>query len=389
MKTHNNKSSASKKNALNLVISERIDDFQRYRTQHPSLNRVLDSTSQIIGITAEPRVVLITGPSGVGKTVFARRLRKFLADKFEQKMQADSGLVPVMWANAMSPMGRAFSWKDFYIRLLRVHDNVLLDHKMLVPGQREMFPDDPRHSHLDRSVADALRRQAEECIRRRKTTYLIIDEAQHMLMNMAREMLEFQFEAIKSLSVATNLTIILIGTYPLLQIRDMSGQLVRRSQLVHFPRYDINNQTDKAGFKSALLSLQRELPFERPVDLSPYLSLLYSKSVGCVGILKEWLDRSISYCHGEHCELTGKVLEATALSNKALLTILEEAMEGEEAMRDLPDKDLDQVLAKGFDGKFVRSGLRAAGPTGTRNRYSRVGTRNPVRDPAGGVHAKS
>jgi len=80
---------------------------------------------------------------------------------------------------------------------------------------------------------------------------MIIDEAHHMLMVRKNDMasLEFQFEAIKSLALETQTTIVLVGTYRLLDIRDLSGQLVRRSEIIHFPRYDCRRQRPEAAIR--------------------------------------------------------------------------------------------------------------------------------------------
>ncbi|MDP0919824.1 hypothetical protein Q6272_32795, partial [Klebsiella pneumoniae] len=72
--------------------------------------------------------------------------------------------------------------------------------------------------------------------------------------------LENQFEALKSLADMCNATLVLLGTYKLLEIRDHSAQLRRRSQIVHFPSYRLEEANDRKAFKSALAAFAKELP---------------------------------------------------------------------------------------------------------------------------------
>src|SRR5260370_21785032 len=84
---------------------------------------------------------------------------------------------------------------------------------------------------------DALRQSFETTAKRRRPLAIFIDEAQHLgIVNTARQ-LKIQLECIKSLADATGAVIVLIGTYELLPLRNLSAQLIGRSLDIHFPRY--------------------------------------------------------------------------------------------------------------------------------------------------------
>ena len=231
---------------------------------------------------------------------------------------------------------------------------------------------------LEHSVADALRRAVEEYCRRRRTKYLIIDEAHHMLLVSNRQRLECQFECLKSFTIQTGVTILLTGTYRLLDILEQSGQLTRRSQVVHFPRYDARRSDDRLNFRKILGYLETELSKYVPTSLVENAEYFYVKSGGCIGILKDWLARCLEYALDENAPLIDmKFAKRFALTNRGLLTIVEEACMGEAKLADVGD---DRLLDLINNGVLLDRGDK---PLVAKSR--RPGQRNPKRDPVGEV----
>jgi hypothetical protein len=277
------------------------------------------------------------------------------------------------------PSGQAFSWKDLYIRLLTGHGDVLIDKKVAVPRQNEMFADALAATPLDHSASDALRRSVENSLKQRRTKVLIIDEAHHLLMVRDSARLEYQFETIKSLTIETDVTIVLVGTYRLLDIRDQSGQLVRRNQIAHLPRYDIRNEEDRGAFGSFVLSIAHHLPFADVPDLRPHLEHIYTKTAGCVGIFKDWFAQAVEEAIIQDQSFTMEFADRYALDNKELRTIIEEAMIGE---LKLQDEDIGGI------SKLLHSGLSMIASPVSRPKLPaqrKVGERLPFRDRTGGV----
>jgi len=139
-----------------------------------------------------------------------------------------------------------------------------------------------------------------------------------------------QLEVIKSLANCTQTVHILLGTYDLLRLRQLNGQLGRRSLDIHFSRYSAESQVDLRIFKNIILTFQERLPLDEQPDLVPLWDLLYERSVGCVGILKEWLDRALIASLKEGCEtMAARHLETTALSASQCEKIAVEALRKE------------------------------------------------------------
>lgn len=333
-----------------------------------------------LGVVSSPQIIIFTGPTGVGKSTLAKAIRNRVVGKCEERLAREPDFVPVVSVNAVPPNGNSFNWKDFHIRLLTGQSEPLVDRKLFIPSQTSLLPDAPVKVHaFQQSTADALRRSVENYLRLRRTRLLIIDEAHHILLGGNGHRLECQFESLKSLANETGVTILLVGTYRLLDILDQSGQLTRRSQVVNYPRYDMRRKEDRESFKKVLGHLEKQMSVFVPTKLSEEAEYFYNKSAGCVGILKDWLNRCLEYALQEKVALIDAVFaDRLALKNRGLMTIIEEACLGEEKLADVNDDRLIDLL---------KNGVLLSGHHTHAHKPRRPGTRNPKRDPVGEVRA--
>jgi hypothetical protein len=216
----------------------------------------------------------------------------------------------------------------------------------------------------------------------------MIDEAQHLAKIASGRRLLDQLDVIKSIANRTQTIHVLYGTYDLLAFRNLNGQLSRRSMDVHFPRYRAEFADDRKAFIGVLRSFAQQLPLAEMPDLASDWEFLYERSIGCVGVLKQWLVRSLSAVlrQGE-ATLSRRTLESQALSVSQIDKILSEASDGEMRLTDSMEASsrLRERLGLGSHTGNRRAADEAApaesAPAPRTNH--RPGQRRPVRDTIG------
>ena len=369
---------------------ERLAYFKAYTVAHPHLSRADDAVWNAIREPAGKLLIFVFGPTGVGKTTLLEHIEKRLMEQALSRMQENQSHLPVTRLNAMAPSSRLFKWADFYTRALRSVSEPLIDYKInyhaLTPVYNEKLQ---RHVNPHpRGDAAALQRAWEQAIKYRQMVAILIDEAQHFGKMTKGSTLSEQLDLIKSLAVETQTVHVLAGTYDLPIFRNLNAQLSRRSIDVHFPRYDATKKDDRRAFQKVLLSFQRHLPLEEQPDLIHQWKYCYVRSVGCVGILKDWLTKALD----EALESDEKTLPLTLLERRAISAdrcdqMISDIEEGEKRMTADPGADERLLLRLGLSGRRrTKNGQKQGGgtekqQTTPRSRGTRVGQRKPERDP--------
>jgi hypothetical protein len=261
----------------------------------------------------------------------------------EPTAEAGEKTVAVLKLEAVAPEQGNFHWGQFYRQALVELETPFVKDRMEYSDSPMYFDAAGNLTIGRRHPVQELRDGLEKALRYRKPKALIIDEAQHLgKMSSGRKLLD-QIDALKSLSNRSGTLLVLIGTYELLNFHQLSGQLSRRSVGLHFARYGSTSEDLKA-FQSVVYGFQRQMPVSKEPDLLGKWESIYLRSVGCVGILKDWLTRALNECleNGEKT-LTQKTLERNALSVAQCEQIAAEMTAGEERLREKPGGDLQRL----------------------------------------------
>ncbi|BAZ33591.1 ATPase (plasmid) [Cylindrospermum sp. NIES-4074] len=73
------------------------------------------------------------------------------------------------------------------------------------------------------------------------------------------------------------------------------GQASRRGLDIHFPRYLFQHEQDRQDFQGVLLALLKQVPLQVEIPtLMQHWFYFYERSIGCVGVLKDWLIRAVA-----------------------------------------------------------------------------------------------
>jgi hypothetical protein len=130
-----------------------------------------------------------------------------------------------------------------------------------------------------------LRHALEEALVRRGLRAVIEDQTQHLMKVASGAKLLDQLDWIKSMTNVTNVVHVLVGTYDLLDFRNLNGQTARRGHDLHFPRYQFQHEADRKAFQGALHALLQQVPLDMDIqDLMNHWYYFYERSIGCVGV---------------------------------------------------------------------------------------------------------
>lgn len=334
-----NESDGFPRQLLEQEPAARIAYFEAKLVGHQRLREALDNVMRRAAHPSKGQLIFIFGPSGGGKTTLRVRLFEKLLLSEVAAMEADRSYMPTGFAEIPAWVSATRSWRGPFTTMLRGMDEPMIGSKV---AYKKSDLGRPGQVLVDRNTTvDGLQDALENCFRYRRTRTFLLDEAHHVFRGVggADRMLA-QMDILKSLANRTGVTLVLFGTYELMPILDLSDQVIRRAYKLHLARYRINAAADAQQFLGVLSAFQAALPIPSEPDLLSDYEYMYERSLGVVGVLKEWLDRALieavyaeqSADAGVRAATFAEHLRSTSLTDTELLTMLERIEEGEQTM---------------------------------------------------------
>jgi len=360
---------------------------------HPRLQEVDQALREAISEPTGALLIFFYGPTGVGKTTVLQRRRQQIIAERRTEMDRDPGWVPIVGVEAIAPERGDFNWRDYYLDALRAFDEPLIDRKISNPeppaGRGSPAQSIPRRID-SRSV---LRVALESAIRQRRPLAFLVDEAPQLTKIAGGRKLQDQLACLTSLASRPQTVHVLAGPYDLLILRQLSGQVSRRTRPIHFARYRADAAEDVRDFKNVLRNFQIRLPLAAEPELLRHWAFCYERSLGGVGLLQEWLTRALATGLTQKTpQLTLRHLAQQALALADCQKIATEVLEGEAILAEAEGARKQWRTLRAFADAPSR-GARPAGAAPTtsppRQHTPRVGERTPTRAPVGVGHRMS
>ncbi len=356
---------------LSVENQEKLDHFKDYAVSHSQLAKVDKELMRAIREPAGFAHVLVYGPSGVGKTTMIRQITRRLNAMPPSQSAAPSvtyskenlPALPLLLLETRRTDGGAFNRADYYRTALKLLGESFYERRMLVNIDSEQVWEKKgrgRTKAAQFNDSPELRHALEDAMSRRGVQAVILDEAQHLMKlgsgSSAGKLLD-QLDWIKSMTNVTGVVHILIGTYELLSFRNLSGQASRRGLDLHFPRYLFQHEPDREDFQGVLLALLKQVPLSVEIEkLMQHWVYFYERSIGCVGVLKDWLIRAVAAALYDGSEaLTLEYVQDHALSLAQCERMALDATEGEQELRYAESRrePLWRLLQAGMDASAI------------------------------------
>ncbi len=370
---------------LTQAIASRLRYFETKVVAHQRLKEVHATLLHAIRHPAGASLILVFGPTGVGKTTLRQRIERQLLEDAVTGSTSNPGHIPVATMEAASPDTGSFHWKDYYTRALLALDEPFITDKITY-DVRDMHRDEQGRLVIERNLTiPDLRRALEKTLLYRQPRAFIVDEAQHFRKMVSGRRLLDQMDNLKSLAGMTNTVHVLVGTYELLGLTNLSAQLSRRSIEIHFSRYHADKPEDFKEFKKLVRTLQKHLPLAEEPDLESHSDYFYEHCLGCAGMLKTWLNRTLAAALEQDAgTLTSKLWEQHAESRRKLVPMVREIHEGEQLLQEDDALRLELRTLLKLDPNTSKGSDTGALPVAApKNQPAPVGQRAPHRDPVG------
>lgn len=318
-----------------LSKQQKLDSFRDCTVVHPHLKKAYEEFRDAISNPGGASIIFLFGPTGVGKTTLLHQISKVMVEEHLGRMVRDSDYLPVATVEARAPESGSFDWKSYYQSVLTSLTDLPAPSKLI--SRRSQLKKSRRYQKSigsDRSHLSTLREQVIVNIRHRRMIVFLTDEAQRFSKMASSSRQQAQMDAMQSMASMTNTLHGLFGTYELLEFRNLSGQLSRRSIDIHFSRYQADCSEDLMEFQRVLKSFGEKMALDRPPELETHWEHFYERSIGCVGILKDWLTQAYRKALDENAStLTEQHWQSYAPSVSKCLQMAAEAIEGEKALQ--------------------------------------------------------
>jgi energy-coupling factor transporter ATP-binding protein EcfA2 len=341
-------------------IRDLVKFIQSRHIDHREYRKAREALLTYATFSEQGTILLLIGPSRAGKTRLARKVRTLLVDD-----QFDPAYRFSAWAEAVNPDRGRFSLKHLTLRLLTEMDHPIYRETDLLEAGKVYIP---RRDATEPKLRLAL----EEAMRARRTRYLFLDEAHHVVQTNTPAHARNYLNSLKSLGNSTGVISIWISGYPIFDYGFSNTHLNGRIRIIHMRRYS-DSPEDMDEFCAVLQALEAELPMKPGWSLLDAAWLLRKHTSGCIGNMMAWSQAALA-----EMVLAGSGRLQLSHFKKSRYSLQQNGVEAEiqDGERMLENVELID------DVRFLQS-VKPKQKQSAPNRKTKCFQRKPKRDPVG------
>jgi hypothetical protein len=338
--------------ALKKTPEARKEFFKNFWVAHRRIQEVAEELLRLILDPGDSEVIYLIGATGVGKTTLIKYVIAKLYEIALPTIDRFPGRIPAAYMEAESPDKGAYDWGKHYINVLVALNEILIDKKVYLPEPSARRGETKFHLKGEPRGRTALRHAAENALDMRIIYTFFVDEGQYLIKRKSGEGLMDQADTFRSLASRSKTLHVIGGTYDLRFLRNLNGQLGRRSHTVHFRRYKTDGLTveeqveEVKAFTQAFMSFQAYLPVDEEPDLARHIEFCFTRCLGCIGHLKNWFLRSLNAALDTGSKTVSPRMFLKAAPKKDVWErIAQEIADGEPEL-EMKDEELEAELNK-------------------------------------------
>lgn len=285
---------SSDKDRMSYYVNEVIVD-------HPILTDSIASLDELANPLLDKRLILLVGGTGVGKSALMKKLVARRVSRMIKSIAENPQIVPAIHVEVEAPDIGKFMFSSLYRDALAQMNAALIERSLPLVERRtqgKLITTIAVEKSGHRLNPSALKLRFIENLIDRKVDLVCLDEAINIFKvghskseNDRKLQLKDQSDKLKTFVNKTPTSLILGGAYDFLDLTMSSGQIARRSVIIHMGPYSMNN--DLAGFATALVGLLAHLPIEHDLDPTKHAAEFFLQCLGCVGTLKNILSQAL------------------------------------------------------------------------------------------------
>jgi hypothetical protein len=284
---------SSDKDRMSYYVNEVIVD-------HPILTSTLDTLDELANPLLEKRLILLVGGTGVGKSALMKKLVARRISRMVKSISENPQIVPAIHVEVEAPDIGKFMFSSLYRDALAQMNAALIERSLPLVERRtngKLITTIAIEKSGHRLNPSALKLRFIENLIDRRVDLVCLDEAINIFKvgrskseKDRKDQLKDQSDKLKTFVNKTPTSLILGGAYDFLDLTMSSGQIARRSVIIHMGPYTM--QDDLEGFATALVGLLAHLPTEHDLDPEKHAAELFLQCLGCVGTLKSILSQA-------------------------------------------------------------------------------------------------